>query len=328
MPRKILVTGGAGYIGSHACKALRVAGYEPVTYDDFSRGHRWAVKWGPLEEGTLEDTARLREVLRRHQPAAAMHFAALAYAGESVTEPLRYYRTNVAGTLSLLEALQVEGVRDMVFSSTCAVYGLCELPKIPETAPFQPVSPYGFSKLSIERMLADCSVAWGLRSVSLRYFNAAGADPEGEIGEVHEPETHLIPLVLEVAAGKRALIEIFGDDYPTPDGSCVRDYIHVADLAQAHVLALQRLLAPRPDPLPATTACNLGTGRGHSVKQVIEAARRVTGRAIRAELRPRRPGDPPAAVADSALANRLLGWQPRFTSLDPILESAWKWMHR
>jgi UDP-glucose-4-epimerase GalE len=320
MSAKILVTGGAGYVGSHACKALRAAGYEPVSYDNLSRGHRWAVQWGPLEEGDLADGARLREVLERHRPAAVMHFAALAYAGESVTAPLQYYRVNVGGTLSLLEAMRAAGLRDLVFSSTCAIYGPCELARIPEAAPHQPVSPYGYSKLAVERMLADCAPAWGLRSIALRYFNAAGADPDGATGEVHEPETHLIPLVLQVAAGQRTHIEIYGDDYPTPDGTCVRDYIHVGDLADAHVRALQRL--PQHEGL---RGYNLGTGRGYSVKQVVETARRVTGRPIRAEVRPRRAGDPPSAVADASLAGRELGWQPRFTALEPLLESAWRW---
>ena len=319
----VLVTGGAGYVGSHACKALRAAGYEPVTYDNLSRGHRWAVQWGPLEEGDLADGARLRAVLARHRPQAVMHFAALAYAGESVAEPLAYYRANTAGTLNLLEAMQEHGVRDLVFSSTCAVYGLCDLPRIPESTPFNPVSPYGFSKLAIERMIADCGAAWDLRAIALRYFNAAGADPDGAIGEVHEPETHLIPLVLQAAAGQRPHIEIYGDDYPTPDGTCVRDYIHVADLAEAHVRALQRLPTRG-----ALQAYNLGTGQGHSVKQVVDAARRVTGRQIRVEGRPRRAGDPPSAVADAARAGRELGWQPRFDSLEPILESAWRWQQQ
>lgn len=325
MTSTILVTGGAGYVGSHACKALHAAGFTPVVYDNLYRGHRWAVKWGPLEEGDLADTARLRAVIQRHRPAAVMHFAALAYAGESVLEPLAYYRANIAGSLSLLEALHAENLRRMVFSSTCAVYGECALPTIPETAAFQPVSPYGRSKLAIEHMLGDCAAAWGLRSVALRYFNASGADPDGEIGELHVPETHLIPLVLEVATGQRAHIDIYGTDYPTPDGSCVRDYIHVSDLAQAHVLALKRLLVStaREGNLEAF---NLGTGRGYSVKQVVDAARRVTGREIRVELKPRRAGDPPSAVADASLAARELGWSARFRELDAIVASAWKWV--
>jgi UDP-glucose-4-epimerase GalE len=323
MSSTILVTGGAGYVGSHACKALRAAGYEPVTYDNLCRGHRWAVQWGPLEEGDLADSARLRAVIERHRPAAVMHFAALAYAGESVGAPLAYYHTNLAGTLSLLEVMHACGVRDLVFSSSCAVYGLCALPKIPETAPCNPVSPYGFSKLGMERMIADCGTAWGLRAVALRYFNAAGADPDGTLGEAHDPETHLIPLVLQAAAGERQHIDVFGDDYPTPDGTCVRDYIHVADLADAHVRALQRL------PERGTSrAYNLGTGQGYSVKQVVDAARKIAGRPIRAEFRGRRAGDPPWAVAEATLAGRELGWQPRFTSIEPILESAWRWMQQ
>ena len=326
MTASVLVTGGAGYVGSHACKALRATGFEPVTYDNLYRGHAWAVKWGPFEQGDIADTARLQAVIRKYRPVAVMHFAALAYAGESVTEPAAYYRVNVAGSCSLLDAMRAEGLRTLVFSSTCALYGDCDLPKIPEGAPFKPVSPYGFSKLAIERMLADCAAAHGLRSVSLRYFNAAGADPDGEIGEVHEPETHLIPLVLEAAAGKRSHIDVYGTDYPTPDGSCVRDYIHVADLADAHVKALQRLLSAGEGGL--AQAFNLGTGEGHSVKQVIDAARRVTGRPIKAELKPRRPGDPPQAIADATLAGRELRWQPRFGKLDAILETAWNWMQR
>jgi UDP-arabinose 4-epimerase len=324
MSTPILVTGGAGYVGSHACKALHAAGFKPVVYDNLYRGHRWAVKWGPLEEGDLLDTARLRAVIQRHRPVAAMHFAALAYAGESVQEPLAYYRVNIAGSLSLLEALHAENLRRMVFSSTCAVYGECALPTIPETAPFQPVSPYGRSKLAIEHMLRDCADAWGMRSVALRYFNASGADPEGEIGELHVPETHLIPLVLEVAAGTRAHIDVYGTDYPTPDGSCVRDYIHVSDLAQAHVLALKRLLASTARE-GSLEAFNLGTGRGYSVKQVLDSVRRVTGREIKVQFKPRRAGDPPSAVADASLAARELGWSAKFRDLDAIVASAWKW---
>lgn len=325
MTPRILVTGGAGYVGSHACKALRAAGYEPVTYDNLHRGHRWAVKWGPFEEGDIADATRLRAVIRRHKPVAAMHFAALAYAGESVTEPGRYYGTNIAGSWTLFEALRAEDVRDVVFSSTCAVYGQCDSPRISEAAPYQPVSPYGFTKLAIERMLEDYAIAYGMRSICPRYFNASGADPDGEIGEVHEPETHLVPLVLDVAAGRRSHIDIYGTDYPTPDGTCIRDYIHVADLADAHVKAIQLLLAGGADRKSAKQAFNLGTGEGHSVKQIIEAVRRVTGKPIRAELKPRRAGDPPAAVADASLANRELGWQPKFTNLEAIVESAWKW---
>ena len=320
---KILVTGGAGYIGSHACKALAKAGYTPVTYDNLSRGHRWAVKWGPLEEGDIADEARLREVIRTHQPDAVMHFAAYAYAGESVQEPALYYGNNVSGSWRLLESLRAEGVSKIVFSSSCSVHGDAAVQPITESAPYQPVSPYGFSKFAIERMLSDYGRAYDLKSVSLRYFNASGADPDGGIGEVHEPETHLIPLVLEVAAGKRKHLQIHGSDYPTPDGTCVRDYIHVSDLARAHVMALDRMLGHG-----LTGAYNLGTGVGYSVQQVVDAARQVTGHKIPVEMGPRREGDPARAVADPSLAKQKLGWEAEFKELPAIIGSAWRWMQK
>jgi UDP-glucose-4-epimerase GalE len=323
MTTQILVTGGAGYIGSHAAKALARAGYEPVSYDNLSRGHRAAVHWGPFVEGDLADRGRLVESLRRHKIAAVMHFAAFAYVGESVEQPGLYFRNNVANSLNLLEAMDEAGVRHIVFSSTCATYGLPDKMPIAEDTPQRPVNPYGESKLMIERMLHWLGPARGLTHAALRYFNAAGADPEGEIGEDHEPETHLIPLVLMAAQGRRAAIDIYGTDYPTPDGSAVRDYIHVQDLAEAHVLALAHLLQGRE-----SVALNLGTGEGHSVRAVIDAAERVTGRSIARRETARRPGDPPALVADARKAKAVLGWEPKLSGLDDIIASAWAWHTR
>ena len=315
----ILVTGGAGYIGSHACKALAQAGYTPVAYDNLVYGHEESVRWGPLEVGDIADRARLDAVIAHYNPQAVMHFAAYAYVGESVQDPAKYYRNNVAGTLTLLEALVQHGVQRIVFSSTCATYGVPERTPIDEAHPQRPINPYGASKLMIERMLQDFDVAYGLRSVALRYFNAAGADPEGEIGEEHDPETHLIPLALQAALGAGPALQVYGTDYPTPDGSCIRDYIHVADLAQAHVLALD-YLASGGD----STAINLGTGRGHSVLEVIETARHITGRDIPVILTDRRPGDPPILTAAADKASTLLGWQPTYTDLAEILRHAWR----
>ncbi len=442
----ILVTGGAGYIGSHACKALRAAGHVPVAFDNLSMGHEWAVKWGPLVIGDLGDGERLRHVLREHHIDAVMHFAALAYVGESMADPRKYFHNNVAGTLSLLDAMLDCGVRNLVFSSSCATYGVPEsaeqgaggrergaggrecrgmgvsgygsvgvsecrsigvkdsatpLPgyadtqlrasvsalratssPISETTPQLPVNPYGDSKLICEKMIRWYGQAYGLRWVSLRYFNAAGADPDGEIGEVHDPETHLIPLVLQAAQTARSASErrnvtrqecrgigvsacrrgeepmaspshapiprysptppprypdtpilpyshtppaptplrIFGTDYPTPDGTCIRDYIHVADLADAHVRALDYLATDGQ-----STALNLGTGNGHSVRDIIAMASQVAGTDIPCEEHPRRPGDPPTLVADAQLATRILAWQPRHSDLETIIRTAWQW---
>lgn len=317
---KVLVTGGAGYVGSHACKALARAGYSPVVYDDLSRGHAWAVKWGVLERGDLLDRAGLAATFEKHRPLAVVHFAGLAYVGESVMEPLRYYEHNLAGTVALLQAMKAHGVNRMVFSSTCAVYGIPERQPIPESHPLAPVNPYGHSKRAIEQLLADCAHAHNLRSVSLRYFNAAGADPDGDLGEEHVPETHLIPLVLEVAAGARPEITVNGMDYPTADGTCVRDYVHVTDLADAHVRALRHL-----DTAAGAVAFNLGNGTGFSVREVIETAGRVTGRPIAWREGARRPGDPPILVGDATLARRDLGWLPRYHDLKDIIRTAWSW---
>jgi UDP-glucose-4-epimerase GalE len=323
MTTPILVTGGAGYIGSHAAKALARVGYEPVAYDNLSRGHREAVRWGPLVEGDLADRALLVSTMRRQKIAAVMHFAAFAYVGESVSEPELYFRNNVANSLTLLEAMAEVGVRRIVFSSTCATYGLPDSMPIAEDAPQRPVNPYGASKLMIEEMLRWVGAARGISYAALRYFNAAGADPDGEIGEEHDPETHLIPLVLMAAQGTRAAIDIFGTDYPTPDGTAIRDYIHVSDLADAHVLALAHLIKGGQ-----SLALNLGTGEGHSVRAVIASVERIAGRAIPRREAPRRAGDPPMLVADARKARATLGWNPRLSALDDIIGSAWAWHTR
>ncbi len=323
MTETVLVTGGAGYIGSHACKALAGAGYQPVAYDNLGRGHREAVRWGPLVVGDLADRGLIEATMRHHHISAVMHFAAFAYVGESVSDPALYFRNNVAGSLVLLDAMAAAGVGCIVFSSTCATYGIPETTPIAETAPQRPVNPYGESKLMIERMLHWLAAARGLRYAALRYFNAAGADPDGETGEHHDPETHLIPLVLDAALGRRPAVEIYGTDYPTPDGTAVRDYIHVTDLAEAHVLALGHLQAGKP-----SLALNLGTGRGFSVREVIAAAERVTGRPVAQRESPRRAGDPAMLVADARRAREVLGWIPRFSGLDDILSTAWAWHRR
>jgi UDP-glucose-4-epimerase GalE len=319
----ILVTGGAGYVGSHACKALAAAGHTPVVYDNLGRGHREFVRWGPLEVGDVGDGARLDAVFARHRIDAVMHFAALAYVGESVEQPALYYRNNVGGTLELLEAMRRAGVRQLVFSSTCATYGVPERMPITEDTPQQPINPYGMSKLVVERVLRDYDAAYGLRSVSLRYFNAAGCDPDCEVGEDHDPETHLIPRVLMAADGALPHVEIFGTDYPTPDGTCQRDYVHVSDLAAGHVQAHDYLGRGG-----ATTAVNLGTGRAFSVREVVAAAERVTGRRVPVREAARRAGDPPVLVADATRARTVLGFAPGFTEIAPIVETAWRWHKR
>lgn len=316
----VLVTGGAGYIGSHTSKALAQAGFRPVVLDNLEHGHEWAVKWGPLAVADTADTAAVCRVFEEYQPVAVIHFAAFAYVGESVSDPYRYYRNNVVGTLGLLEAMRQSNIDKIIFSSTCATYGIPDGNTIPESQAQKPINPYGHSKLMVEQILRDYDSAYDMRSIALRYFNAAGADLDGEIGEDHDPETHLIPLVLDAAAGRRANITVFGTDYETPDGTCVRDYIHVNDLASAHVLALQRLLNGGP-----TDAYNLGTGRGYSVRDIIEAARRLTGREIAVIEGDRRPGDPAYLVAECNRIHEHLGWEPENSSLATILESAWNW---
>ncbi|MGY6214222.1 UDP-glucose 4-epimerase GalE [Methylolobus aquaticus] len=320
MKKHILVTGGAGYIGSHTAKALSLSGYVPVTFDNMVYGHRWAVKWGPLIEGDLGDTAAIERVLKDYPIEGVIHFAAYAYVGESMTSPEKYFRNNAINTLHLLEAMKAAGVHDLVFSSTCATYGVPGEVPIPEDHPQRPINPYGESKLFIERVLHWHHLAHGLNYAALRYFNAAGADLDGEIGEAHDPETHLIPLAIESALGLRKGLEIYGTDYPTPDGTAVRDYIHVADLADAHVRAL-RHLASGGESLRA----NLGTGHGHSVREVISAVERVGGRPVPVRECPRRPGDPPELVAAPTRAGDVLHWTPRFSDLDTIISSAWRW---
>ena len=317
----ILVTGGAGYIGSHTVKELLRAGYEVVVLDDLSAGHREFVLTPHFVQGDIRDRALLDRVFRRYPITAVMHFAALTSVPESVENPARYYEVNLLGTWNVLEAMRAHGVKLFVFSSSAAVYGDPQKIPIPEDHPAQPKSPYGRTKRMVEEILADYEKAYAFRYVSLRYFNAAGSDPEGEIGEWHEPERHLIPIVLEVALGKRPYLEIFGTDYETPDGTGVRDYIHVTDLAQAHVRALQHLEAGGE-----SRVYNLGIGRGYSVREVVEVCRRVTGRDIPVREGPRRPGDPAVLVADPSRAMRELGWQPRFTELAPMVETAWRWM--
>ncbi len=318
--KTVLVAGGAGYIGSHACKALSSAGYLPVTYDNLVYGHEPAVRWGPFERGDILDRGRLDDVLSRHKPEAVMHFAAFTYVGESVSDPGKYYRNNVAGSLTLMEAARDHGIRRFVFSSTAAVYGIPASVPIREDAPQNPINPYGASKLMVEGMLKDFDAAHALRSIALRYFNAAGADLDAETGECHDPETHLIPLVLDAALGRRPHITIFGADYPTPDGTCIRDYIHVSDLADAHVKALQALEGGAP-----SSAYNLGNGRGFSVREVIDTAERVTGLEVPTKRGDRRPGDPARLVSDASKARHDLGWEPQIARLDQIIRSAWAW---
>lgn len=316
----ILVAGGAGYIGSHACKLLERQGYHPVVLDNLVRGHRWAAKWGTFVEADLADRQVVKQVLLAHRIRVVLHFAAYAYVGESVHEPGKYYRNNVANTLSLLEAMVEAGADRIIFSSTCATYGEPRSLPIVEEHPQDPINPYGRTKLVVEGMLRDFETGHGIRHVNLRYFNAAGADPDGEVGEDHDPETHLIPLVLDVAQGKRPHISMFGSDYPTRDGSCVRDYIHVVDLADAHLLAMDHLLSGG-----ASRSFNLGNGLGHSVREVVETARRVTGRPIPLVEEPRRPGDPATLVGGSNRIRTELGWKPRYADLATIVETAWKW---
>ena len=318
--KNILVVGGAGYIGSYMCKCLSRIGYVPIVLDNLAYGHREAVKWGPFIEGSMADSKLLNQIFSDYHIDAVMHFAAFCYVGESVAKPDRYYRNNLANTLNLLEMMVKRGVCNFIFSSSCAVYGEPEDIPITELHTKVPINPYGKSKLMVEQILEDFRAAYGLESIILRYFNAAGADPDGELGEDHNPETHLIPLVLQTVLGKKESISIFGDDYKTKDGTCIRDYIHIADLAQAHLLALQKLL----DGFPGGKY-NLGNGNGYSVKEVIETAQNVTGRLIPVKIVERRPGDPSVLVGSSKKAINDLGWKPEFPDLHSIIETAWNW---
>lgn len=323
MKDKILVTGGAGYIGSHAAKALKNAGWQPVILDNLDRGHAWAVRGLPFEQKDLSDRDDIVKILKHHQIKAVMHFAAHSQVGESVKKPELYFRNNVINTLKLLEAMHEAEVKTIVFSSTAATYGDPESPLIPETHPTRPINPYGESKLFIEKALHWYGESHGLKWAALRYFNAAGADPEGDLGEDHEPESHLIPLVLWTALGKRSCIDIYGTDYPTPDGTAVRDYIHVTDLSDAHIRALDYLANNGK-----SRAMNLGTGHGYSVREVIETAGKITGKKINFRETDRRAGDPPVLVADPSQAMQLLNWKPRYSELEIILSTAWKWTEK
>ncbi len=315
----VMVVGGAGYIGSHVVRLLLDAGHSVCVYDNLSRGHREAVPEGMLVEGELSDRRKVASTLRDHKIDAVMHFAAFALVNESVTDPALYYQNNVVAAIDLLEAMRQANVKQIVFSSTTATYGEPEIVPILETTLQQPINPYGFTKLVIEHALADYASAYGFAYAALRYFNAAGACPDGTIGEDHDPESHLIPIVLQVALGQREKITIFGDDYETFDGTCVRDYVHVDDLGDAHLRALQRLQ-------PGQGLCvNLGTGKGTSVREIIEACREVTGHPIPEVIGPRRAGDPPELIADARLAKQLLGWSPKYTDVKSIVETAWKW---
>ena len=321
--KNILVIGGAGYIGSHMVRMLAKQGYNPVVFDNLSKGHREAVANYPFELGDLGDKARLTEVFKKYGIEAVMHFAAFAEVGESVKEPSKYYHNNVAKVLDLLDALVENDIKYFVFSSTAATFGEPVRPKIDESHPQNPINPYGNTKLMVEKILADFDTAYGLKATALRYFNASGADDSGEIGESHNPETHLIPIVLQAAAGKRASIKMFGTDYPTPDGTCVRDYVHVNDLARAHILALEKMFKDN-----VSERFNLGSGNGFSVAEIVKEAKRITGIDFTVEKATRRDGDPAVLVADSAKAERILGWKPQY-NLTRIIETAWNWeQHR
>jgi len=323
MRANILVTGGAGYIGSHTCKALAAAGYTPIALDDLSTGHRWAVKWGPLVEGDIGDPQLGMKVIKKFNIQAVVHFAAHAYVGESIEQPRKYFNNNVVNTLTLLNCLVDAGVEGLIFSSSCATYGLPDKLPIGEDHPQNPINPYGASKLFVETALRWYSQAYKLRFANLRYFNAAGADPDSEIGEDHTPETHLIPLTIFAAQGKIPAIEVFGTDYDTADGTAVRDFVHVCDLADAHVKALDYLFSGG-----ANVSINLGTGRGHSIRNIVAAVEAISRKEVPVIEGQRRPGDPPALVADSTLGQSLLGWQPLRSDLQTIVSTAWKWHQR
>jgi UDP-arabinose 4-epimerase len=315
----VLVTGGAGFIGSHTCKALAAHGFLPIAFDDLSRGHADFVRWGPLVEGDILDLAALNMAFERHRPDAVIHFAALAYVGESLARPLAYYRVNVAGLVNVVETMLRHGTDTIVFSSSCATYGIPDSLPITERTPQRPINPYGRSKLAGEQILTDVRTSEGLRVAILRYFNAAGADPEGDLAERHEPETHLIPLAIDAATGQGPPLQIFGTDYPTADGTCERDFIHVSDLAAAHVAALCYLNAGKP-----SLTLNLGTGKATSIRNVIRSVERVTGHAVPIVQAARRPGDPPVLVADASLARDLIEFDPWLFDLDTIVATAWQ----
>ena len=316
----ILVVGGAGYIGSHANKELNRRGYQTLVYDNLVYGHKESVKWGKLEIGDLAEKEHLEQVFQENLIDAVLHFAAYAYVGESVTEPAKYYNNNVCNTINLLDVMRKYKVNNIIFSSTCATYGIPEKMPITEDMPQNPVNPYGATKKMVERILEDYHKAYGVQYCCLRYFNAAGADPDGEIGESHTPETHLIPLILDAASGKRESISIFGTDYPTEDGTCIRDYIHVTDLADAHIRALEYLKQGGE-----STCFNLGNGNGDSVRHVIEVVKQVTGKEFKVKEEKRRAGDPPVLIGSAEKAEKVLGWKPKYAEIETIVEHAWKW---
>ncbi|TRZ49550.1 UDP-glucose 4-epimerase GalE [bacterium] len=320
MTENVLITGGAGYVGSHTCKAVAALGYLPISLDNLIYGHIWAVQWGPFIKGDITDSSILDQIFSDYRPKAVIHFAAYAYIGESVEHPALYYQNNVAGSITLLDAMRRHGCRDIILSSSCATYGIPLQVPISENHPQIPINPYGRSKLMMEQIIQDYGSAYGIRYAILRYFNAAGADPEGHIGEDHTPETHLIPLLLETVQGQRQYTEVYGTDYDTPDGTAIRDYIHVTDLADAHVLALKYLTQSGQN-----LCINLGTGQGHSVMEVIRAVQQVTGKRVAYRIVGRRPGDPPALVAKTGHAYFLLGWKPNFSDIQYTISTAWNW---
>lgn len=324
MKKRVLVTGGAGYIGSHTCKHLALHGYEPIVYDNLSYGYKEFVRWGELVIGDILDTEKLSATLKKYQPVGVIHFASLIAVGESVQKPDIYYRNNISGSLSLLEAMRASEVQNIVVSSTCAIYGEPEAAQITEDAPIRPLNPYAVSKAVMERMLDDFGRAYGLHSVSLRYFNASGADSAGEVGERHVPETHLIPCMFLAAEGEIPEMKLFGDDYPTADGTCVRDYIHVEDLARAHRLALEKLLTGEAQNLKV----NLGTGSGYSVREMLKKTSEVIGKQVPYSISPRRAGDSPILVAQNDYAKKALGWSPENSNLEHIIHTAWEWFKK
>ena len=320
MTDTVLVTGGAGYIGSHTCKALSALGYLPVTLDSLIYGHTWAVKWGPLITGDITDSLVLDQVFSKYRPKAVIHFAAFAYVGESVDHPAKYYQNNVIGSIAILDAMRRHGCRNIIFSSSCATYGIPRQIPIPENHPQFPINPYGRSKLMMEQIFQDYGSAYGLSYAILRYFNAAGADPDGQIGEEHDPEPHLIPVLLQTVLEQRSHTDVYGTDYDTPDGTAIRDYIHVTDLARAHVMALKYLAESRQN-----LCINLGTGRGYSIMEVIRAVQQVTGKSVTYRTVGRRPGDPPILVAKPEYAYSMLGWKPDFCEINATIATAWNW---
>ncbi len=320
MNKSVLVTGGAGYVGSHTCKALKNAGYTPITYDNLVYGHKDFVKWGQFICGDILDQEKLEKIIRQYNIYSVIHFAAFAYVGESINEPNKYYKNNVTGTISLLEVIKNTGLNRIIFSSTCAIYGIPTYIPITETHPKTPISPYGNTKLMIEKILKDYDTAYSIKNISLRYFNAAGADPSCEIGEDHTPETHLIPKILDVATGKSDNIIIYGNDYESDDGTCVRDYVHVTDLADAHVLALKYLESGN-----SSTVFNLGNQKGYSVLEIIDTVRKITGKKIKINFGDRRSGDPSVLISSSEKSQQTLEWKPKYSNIETMIDHAWQW---